>query len=84
MNKTIYRLNNGLINLLFHTKSSVLKNHLIFSYAFSEFYNHYKTGRGKVYVANKRLKKSSIIGFLTGVVYCFFHKGVCVLCNRIN
>ena len=35
MNRIIYRLNNGLIDLLFQTKSNVIKNHLIFSYAFS-------------------------------------------------
>lgn len=47
MNLIIYRLNDGLIDLLFETKSNVLKNHLIFSYAFSEFYDRYKTGRLK-------------------------------------
>ena len=31
------------------------KNHLVFSYTFSEFYDYYKTGRGRVYNANTRL-----------------------------
>ena len=77
MNLTVYRWNAGLVDLLFQTNSNILKNHLFFSYAFSEFYDRYKTGRGRVYVANKILKKSSIIGFITGVIYCFFHKGFC-------
>ena len=72
MNLIVYRLNDGLVDLLFQTNSNVLKNHLIFSYAFTEFYDRYITGRVKVYVASTRLKKSSIIGFITGVIYCFF------------
>ena len=39
MNLIVYRLNDGLIDLLFQTNSNVLKNHLIFSYALSEFYD---------------------------------------------
>lgn len=76
MNQIIFRLNDGLVDLLFRANSNVLKNHLIFSYAFSEFYDRYKKGPGRVYVANTRLKKSSIIGFFTGIIYWFFHKGV--------
>lgn len=45
MNLIMYRLNDGLIDLLFQTNSNVLKNHLLFSYAFSEFDDKYKTGR---------------------------------------
>ena len=74
MNLIIYRLNDGLVDLLFQTNSNVLKNHLIFSYAFGEFYDRYKTERGRVYIANTRLKKSSIIGFNTGVIYWIFTK----------
>ena len=76
MNPIMFRLNDGLVDLLFQSRSNVLKNHLIFSYAFSELYDRYKKGRGRVYVANTKLKKSSIIGFFTGIIYCFFHKGV--------
>ena len=71
-----YQLNNGLIDILFQTKSNVLKNHLIFSYAFSEFYKRYKLGRGCVYLFSTSIK-SSTLGFLTGTMYWFFHKGVC-------
>ena len=39
-----------------------------------EFYDRYKTERGRVYIANTRLKKSSIIGFITGVIYWIFTK----------
>ena len=31
-----------------------------------------KKERGKVYAADTRLKKSSLIGYSTGVIYCFF------------
>lgn len=48
MNFIMYRLNDGLVDLLFQTNSSILKNHLIVSYAFSEFCDKYKTGRGRV------------------------------------
>lgn len=48
MNFIMYRLNDGLVDLLFQINSSILKNHLIFSYAFSEFCDKYKTGRGRV------------------------------------
>ena len=57
MNLIMYILNDGLVDLLFQTNSNVLKNHLIFSYVFSEFYDKYKNERGGVYVADTRLKK---------------------------
>lgn len=75
MNQIIFRLNDELVDLLFRTNSNVLENHLIFSYAFSEFYDRYKIGRGRVYVVNT----TSIINywiFFTGIIYWFFHKGV--------
>lgn len=77
INQIMFRLDDGLVDLLFQINSNVLKNHLIFSYAFSEFYDRYKKGRGRVYVANARSKKSSIIGFFPGIIYWFFCKGVC-------
>ena len=70
-----YQLNNGLIDILFQTKSSVLKNHLIFSYAFSKFYRKYELGRGCVYLFPSEIK-SKTVGFLTGIIYWFFNKGV--------
>lgn len=72
INRIIYRLNNGLIDLLFQTNLNVIKNHLIFSFAFSDFYEYYKKGRGKVYITQTRLQKSSLIGFITGIIYCSF------------
>ena len=59
----------------FISNSSVLKNHLIFHYAFKNFYQRYKKGRFNIYIFDTRIK-SSIVGFLTGILYCFFHKGV--------
>lgn len=63
-----YQLTNGLI---LSTNSRILKNHVIFSYAFSEFYIKYKLGRGCVYLFPSSIK-SSVLGFLTGIIYCFF------------
>lgn len=48
MDQVISRLNEGLTNLRFQTKSVILKNHLISSFAFSKFYEHNKQGRGKI------------------------------------
>ena len=57
------------------SNSTVLKNHLIFHYAFKNFYQRYKKGRFNIYTFETRIK-SSIVGFLTGILYWFFHKGV--------
>ena len=59
----------------FISNSNVLKNHLIFHYAFKHFYKKYKKGRFNIYIFDTRIK-SSIVGFLTGILYWFFHKGV--------
>ena len=48
MDQVISRLNDGLTNLRFQTKSVILKNRLISSFAFSKFYEHNKQGRGKI------------------------------------
>lgn len=77
MDQVIYRLNDGLTNLRFQTNSVILKNHLIFSFAFSKFYEHYRQGRGKIYAADTRLQEYALIGYLTEIVYWFFHERVC-------
>ena len=59
----------------FISNSSVLKNHLIFHYAFKIFYKKYKKGRFNIYIFETRIK-SSIVGFLTRILYWLFHKGV--------
>ena len=59
----------------FISNSNVLKNHLIFHYAFKNFYKRYQKGRFNIYIFDTRIK-SSIVGFLTGILYWFFHKGV--------
>ena len=59
----------------FISNSNVLKNHLICHYAFKNFYQRYEKGRFNIYIFDTRIK-SSIVGFLTGVLYWFFHKGV--------
>ena len=59
----------------FITNSPVLKNHFIFHHAFKTFWKRHKKGRSEIYVADTTIR-SSILGFVTGVVYWFFHKGV--------
>ena len=59
----------------FISNSNVLKNHVIFHYAFKNFYRKYKKGRFNIYIFDTR-SKSSTVGFLTRILYCFFHKGV--------
>ena len=62
-------------DFLFMTNSPVLKNHLIFHHAFKTFWKRHKKGRSEIYVFDKTIR-SSILGFMTGVVYWFFHEGV--------
>ena len=59
----------------FIINSNKLKNHLIFRYAFKKCYQRYKKGRFNIYIFDTRIK-SCIVGFLTGILYWFFHKGV--------
>ena len=62
-------------DFLFITNSPVFKNHLIFHHAFKTFWKQHRKGRPEIYVFDTTIR-SSILGFVTGVVYCFFHKGV--------
>ena len=62
-------------DFLFMTNSPVLKNHLIFHHAFKTFWKRHKKGRPEVYVFDTTIR-SSILGFVTEVVYCFFREGV--------
>ena len=62
-------------DFLFMTNSPVLKNHLIFHHAFKTFWKRHKKGRTEVYVFDTTIR-SSILGFVTAVVYWFFHEGV--------
>ena len=67
----IYNLN----NLPIKSNSRVLNNHLIFYRAFKSFYNHYKLGRGCVYIFDSPIK-SEVLGYITGILYWIFHKGL--------
>ena len=58
-----------------NSNSSIIKNHLIFHRAFKSFYKHYKAGRGCVYVFDSPIK-SEVLGYLTGILYWIFHKGI--------
>ena len=62
-------------DFLFISNSPVLKNHLIFHHAFKTFWKRHKKGRSEIYVFDTTIR-SSILGFVTGVVHWFFHKGV--------
>ena len=67
----LYILNDTFIK----SNSRVLNNHLIFYKAFKSFYDRYKIGRGCVYVFDSPIK-SEVIGYLTGILYWIFHKGL--------
>ena len=62
-------------DLLFTPNSPVLKNHIIFHQAFKSFWKRHKKGRPEIYVFDTTLR-SSILGFVTGIAYWFFHEGV--------
>ena len=62
-------------DFLFMKNSPVLKNHLIFHHAFKTFWKRYGIGRRHIYIFDTTLK-STILGFVAGVLYWFFHEGV--------
>ena len=74
INQIIYRLSDARHSLT--SKSPTLTNHLIFNLAFKAFWKHYRIGRGSVYVVNSPFKESEVLGYLTGIVYWIFHRGV--------
>ena len=74
LNQIIYRLLDSRHSC--KSNSSILANHLIFNLAFREFWKHYKLGRGCVYVINSPFKESEVLGYLTGISYWCFHRGV--------
>ena len=57
------------------TTSPVLKNHLIFHHAFKTFWKQHRKGRPDIYVVDTTIR-SPILGFVSGIIYCFFHEGV--------
>ena len=58
---------------LFISNSPVLKNHLIFHHATKTFWKRHKEGRSEIYIFDTTIR-SSILGFVTGVVCCFFSR----------
>ena len=58
------------------SNSPIIANHLIFSLAFRAFWKRYKIGRGYVYALDSPFKESETLGYLTGIIYWFFHTGV--------
>ena len=74
INQIIYKLSGDRHSL--RSNSPTLTNHLIFNLAFKAFWKHYKIGRGCVYAFNSPFKESEVLGYLTGIVYWIFHRGV--------
>ena len=74
LDKIIYKLSSDRNSI--RPKSEILTNHLIFNLAFRAFCNHYKIGRGSVYVFDSRIKENEVIGYLTGILYWIIHSGV--------
>lgn len=71
LERIIYEIEGPPIN----TKSKVLRNHLIFYRAFKSFRKLYNLGRGCVYVFDSPVN-SEVLGYLTGICYWIFHKGL--------
>ena len=67
----IYKLENRSIK----SSNPILNNHLMFYRAFKSFYKHYKLGRGCVYAFDSSVN-SEVLGYLTGVIFWIFHKGI--------
>ena len=67
----IYELENRSIK----SNNPILNNHLMFYRAFKSFHKHYKLGRGCVYVFDSPIN-SELLGYLTGICYWIFHKGL--------
>ena len=59
-----------------NSNSNILSNHLIFNLAVKAFWKHYRIGRGCVYAFNSPFKESEVLGYLTGIIYWIFHRGV--------
>ena len=74
INQIIYRLLGDRHSL--RSNSPTLTNHLIFNLAFKAFWKQYKIGRGCVYTFNSPFKESEVLGYLTGIIYWMFHRGV--------
>lgn len=72
--KIIYKLSGDSDSI--RTESGILANHLIFNLAFKAFWNHFRIGRGTVYVFDSCIKENEVIGYLTGIIYWIFHGGV--------
>ena len=71
LEKIIYKIDYCSIK----SNSSIIRNHLIFHRAFKSFYKHYKAGRGCVYLFDSPIK-SEVLGYLSGILYWIFHKGI--------
>ena len=74
INQIIYNLSDARHSL--RSNSPTLTNHLIFNLAFKAFWRDYRIGRGCVYALNSPFKECEVLGYLTGIVYWIFHRGV--------
>ena len=74
IDQIIYRLTEARHYL--NSNSNIITNHLIFNLAFQAFWKHYHIGRGCVYAINTPFKECEVLGYLTGIIYWFFHRGV--------
>ena len=74
ISQIIYKLSGDRYSLI--SNSPTITNHIIFNLAFKAFWKHYRIGRGCVYVINSPFKECEVFGYLTGIVYWIFHRGV--------
>ena len=74
IDQIIYRLTQARNYL--NSDSNIIKNHLIFNLAFKAFWKQYHIDRGCVYTFNTPFKECEVLGYLTGIIYWFFHRRV--------
>ena len=74
IDQIVYRLTEARNYL--RSDSNIITNHLIFNLAFKAFWKQYRIGRGCVYTFSTPFKKCEVIGYLTGIIYWCFHRGV--------
>ena len=74
IDQIVYRLTEARNYL--RSDSNIITNHLIFNLAFKAFWKQYRIGRGCVYTINTPFKECEVLGYLTGIIYWFFHRGV--------
>ena len=74
IDQIIYRLTEA--RHFLNSNSNIITNHLIFNLAFKAFWKHYHIRRECVYTFHTPFKECEVLGYLTGIIYWCFQRGV--------